>query len=204
MTVTKIRTATVDDQRQDIDMEAQVPNEKDDGTTFEETTQRDKGQRRRGTLILACLSIVLVAVTALGTVLFMKARAAHEVDTARSEAVAAAQDLVPKVLSYSYDNLDASLTGATEALTGQFKTDFQQLVDSTVRPTANEQKIVTNTVVQAASVVDAAEDQATVLAFINQSTTATDQQTPKVDGARLRIALAKIDDRWLISAIDPV
>ncbi|MDF3312160.1 hypothetical protein P3H15_45140 [Rhodococcus sp. T2V] len=125
-------------------------------------------------------------------------------DTSRTDAVGAARDLLPTVLSYSYDTLDASLTGATDALTGDFKSDFQQLVDSAVRPSAADRKIVTTTAVQDASVVDADQAHATVLAFINQSTTAADQQTPKIDGARLRIGLEKVDGRWLISSIDPV
>ncbi|RZL78680.1 MAG: hypothetical protein EOP32_21310 [Rhodococcus sp. (in: high G+C Gram-positive bacteria)] len=159
---------------------------------------------RRRVLVLGCSAFILCALLAIGAVLFGKVRAMETTDTSRSEAVAAARDLLPKVLSYSYDTLDASLTGATDALTGDFKSDFQQLVDSAVRPSAADRKIVTTTAVQDASVVDADQAHATVLAFINQSTTAADQQTPKIDGARLRIGLEKVDGRWLISSIDPV
>lgn len=159
---------------------------------------------RRRVLALGCSAFILCALLAIGAVLFGKVRDMETTAKSRAEAVAAARDLLPKVLSYSYDTLDASLTGATDALTGDFKSDFQQLVDSAVRPSAADRKIVTTTAVQDASVVDADQSHATVLAFINQSTTAADQQTPKIDGARLRIGLEKVDGRWLISSIDPV
>jgi len=206
MTATKSATMKSSATPQGTPTDSTTANEPMD-TTMDDSIHADSstsGRSRRRVLALGCSTFILCALVTIGAVLYGKVRTAEDTDTSRSQAVTAARDLLPKVLSYDYNSLDASLTGATDALTGDFKSDFEQLVDSTVRPSAIERKIVTTTVVQDASVVNADQGRATVLAFINQSTTAADQQTPKIDGARLRIGLEKVDGQWLISSIDPV
>lgn len=158
----------------------------------------------RRPLTTAFLTLVLIALLTVGGTMYMKVRSANEVDHSRNDAAVAATELIPKILSYNYKDLDQSLSGAMDALTGQFKTDFQQLIDSAVRPAAQSRQIVTQATVQSTSVAKAADTDVTVLAFVNQTTTATDQKTPKVEGSRLRIGLHKTNGRWLISSMEPI
>ena len=47
-------------------------------------------------------------------------------------------------------------------------------------------------------------DSAVVLVFINQTTTSKENPDGAFAASSVKVGLKKIDDRWLISAFDPV
>jgi Mce-associated membrane protein len=207
---TNTRSSILDSEDSELEETCSLPEDVTDiGTPAKaRPLRRTRGLLRRFSgirpLTAAFLTLVLIALLTVGGTMYMHVRSVNEVDHARSDASAVATELVPKVLSYNYKDLNQSVPRAMDALTGQFKVDFQQLVDSAVRPAAESRQIVTQTTVESISVVKAAETDVTVLAFVNQTTTATDQKTPKVEGSRLRIGLHKSSGRWLISSMDPI
>lgn len=157
--------------------------------------------KRRACVILAAL-VVLVA--AADGILWWQASDFAATDAASSAATAAAGEAVPTVLSYTYANLDGYPAKATAATTGRFKEELSALIEDRVIPAATRKQIVTRTTVQAMSTVSAEPESVVLLLFVNQSTRTEDSATPRLEGARLRVTMERVDDAWLISELKPV
>jgi Mce-associated membrane protein len=70
-----------------------------------------------------------------------------------------------------------------------------------VRPGASQYHVVVKAEVAAASVVTATADQVVVLLFVNQTTTSTRLDGPRVDLNRVRLTLVKVDGDWLVKNV---
>ena len=71
-----------------------------------------------------------------------------------------------------------------------------------VRPSAEQYKVVVKAEVTAASVVRAGDDRVVALLFVDQTTTSTRLEGPKVDLNRVRMTLVEQDGKWLVSELD--
>ncbi len=119
----------------------------------------------------------------------------------RSGAVAAARAHAQQILSYDHRTLDADFARAEKALTGTFKAEYAKTTDTVVRPSAQQYKVVVKAEVTAASVVRASEDRVVVLLYVDQTTTSTRLDGPKVDLNRVRMTLVEDDGNWLVSEL---
>lgn len=106
-------------------------------------------------------------------------------------------------MSYRADTVERDLAGAADRLTGGFRQQYTQLVSDVVAPGAKQQHISAVATVPAAASVSATQNHAVVLVFINQTTT-IGNDAPTATTSSVRLALDKVDDRWLISQFDPV
>ncbi|MGI5403731.1 hypothetical protein ACQEVG_30625 [Streptomyces sp. CA-135486] len=165
--------------------------------------------RRRGRIcaVLAVLvAVLLAAVAVLGSTYGDGRRA----DGARTQALAAATQAAPIVLSYDYRRLNQDFAAARDHLTGTFRDEYRRTTTTVVAPTAAKYHgVVKATVVKppgggapAASVVSASPDKAVVLLFVNQVTTSTQVTGPRVDLNRVRMTLTRTDAGWKVSAVD--
>ena len=123
---------------------------------------------------------------------------------ASDTALSAAKDGTVAVLSYSPDNLDKDLDSAKSHLTGDFLTYYSQFTDQVVRPAVKTKQVSTSANVVRAAVSEMQPDQAKVLVFVNQTTTSSDRVEPSQSASSVIVTLKKVDDKWLISAFDPV
>ena len=71
-----------------------------------------------------------------------------------------------------------------------------------VRPSAEQYKVVVKAEVTAASVVRASDSQVVTLLFVDQTTTSTRLEGPKVDLNWVRMTLVEKDGKWLVSELD--
>ncbi|MGW5514353.1 hypothetical protein [Nocardia africana] len=126
------------------------------------------------------------------------------VAAAEREARDSAQTRVPKVLSYDFNTVDGELPTATQNLTGKFRDDFGKLGTSVIIPAAHRDSIVTKATIVGSAVVSSGKDEVTLLIFLNQETTSTKYQGPRLDGSRVRVTMARDAGAWLISDITPV
>ncbi|WP_405805123.1 hypothetical protein OG729_07800 [Streptomyces sp. NBC_00210] len=165
--------------------------------------------RRRGricALLAVLVAAMLVAVGVLGSTYGDGRRA----DGARVQALAAATQAAPIVLSYDYRRLEKDFAAARDHLTGKFRDEYRRTTTTVVAPTAAKYHgVVKATVVKppaggapAASVVSASPDKAVVLLFVNQVTTSTQVTGPRVDLNRVRMTLTRTDAGWKVSAVD--
>jgi len=122
--------------------------------------------------------------------------------TTRSDALAAARAHAQEILSYDHRTLDADFAKAEAALTGKFKKDYARTTSTVVRPSAEQYKVVVEAEVTAASVVRAGDDRVVALLFVDQTTTSTRLEGPKVDLNRVRMTLVEQDGKWLVSELD--
>ncbi|GAA5054508.1 hypothetical protein [Nocardia callitridis] len=148
---------------------------------------------------------VLLIVAGVATAVFAHRASEHSaIGSAAQAARAAAQTRVPTVLSYDVNTIDTEFAKVTDNLTGKFRDDFAQLSSSVIIPAAHKDAIVTKATVAGSAVVTAARDRVTLLLFLNQETTSSHYQGPRLDGSRVRVTMAGSGDDWLISEITPV
>jgi Mce-associated membrane protein len=154
-------------------------------------------------LTLGVLPAVIVLLGAGAGLLAWQDRSQRAVETARAESVQAASDATVAILSYKPDTVEQDLGKASDRLTGSFLESFTDLVNTVVIPGAKEKKISASAQVSAAASVSATADRAVALVFVNQAVT-VEGGAPSGTASSVRVTLDKVDDRWLVSAFDPV
>ncbi|WP_156094720.1 hypothetical protein [Nocardia lijiangensis] len=160
---------------------------------------------RRATIATFAVLGILVGALGTATILLERSAADHRA-TAEAEQAAkdSAESRIPRVLSYDFNTMDTEFASATDNLTGTFRTDFDRLSSSVIVPAAHRDSIITRAKVVGTSVVTADPGEVTLLLFLNQETTSTKYQGPRLDGSRVRVVMTKVADEWLISDITPV
>jgi Mce-associated membrane protein len=120
---------------------------------------------------------------------------------AQAESVQAAIDGTVALLSYGADSVESELDAAGAITTGPFNQSSSLTRD--VIPAANKRQISTVATVPATASSSAALNHAVVLVFIDQSVT-FGKESPTGSAPSVRVALEKVDGRWLISDCTPV
>jgi Mce-associated membrane protein len=159
---------------------------------------REATHRDPLTLVAVLVTVVLVLAAGL---LAVRARGEDRVERARTEALAAAEAHAVDLLSYDYRHLDRDFARAEKDLTGSFAGDYAKTTQTVVRPTAEQVKAVVQADVAASSVVRADPNRVVVLVFVNQTTTSTRLDGPKVDLNRVRLTLDRVGGEWLVSRV---
>lgn len=122
---------------------------------------------------------------------------------AATNTVRVATESTIAMLSYRPDTAEKDLTSARDRMTGKFRDDYTQLVDDVIIPGAKQKRISSVATVPAASSVSATQNHAVVLVFVNQSII-IGEDAPTDTASSVRVALDKVNDRWLISQFEPV
>ena len=146
--------------------------------------------------------LALVATAGVGWLKWVDGRD-REAQVAAGESVAAAKDSTVAMLSYQPDDVDKMLEGAQSRLTGSFRDSYAQLIRDVVIPGAKEKKISAVASVPAAASVSATGTHATVMVFVNQTST-VGNDAPVNTSSVVRVNLDKVDGQWLVSGFDPV
>ena len=123
---------------------------------------------------------------------------------AADAAVKAASDGTIALLSYSPENLETDFTNARSHLTGDFLNYYNQFTEQIVSPAAKKNAVTTSASVVNAAVSELYPSRAVALAFLNQSTTSTDNPDGSFSTSSVKVGLSKVDGAWRIAAFDPV
>lgn len=149
---------------------------------------------------VAALVLVALAAAWLGRDAWSR-RAAED---AGAEAVRAARDAIPALLTYQAATAGKDLPAAArDRLTGKFRDDYTQLIATVVVPEAVRKGISATATVPAAAVVSADSRHAVVLAYVDQVTT-VGTEAPVQNNTSARVSMDNVDGRWLISGLDPI
>ena len=160
-------------------------------------------------LLVTALAVATLAVTSLGGWQLLS-KSVHQPQpvadqpAARQAATEAASTGTVKLLSYSSDTLDQDFSAAIALLTGDFRDYYKKFTSDIVRPAAQQQQLKTTATVQRAGVEALSTDSAAILVFVNQTTTKKDQPAPATTSSSVRVSLAKVNGKWLISRFNPV
>lgn len=168
------------------------------------TSLFDPWSSRKRTLLVAGLGILAVGVTVGSVTLTIRAHEGRSQEDTRQQALTQAAQLVPDILSYDFNTVDDHFTSSLEHLGGEFRTQFESVSKDVIIPSAKQRQVVTSATVVESSVVSVDADAATVLMFLNQSTTSTDSPAPKLDGSRVQVSLQRDGDSWQITEMTPV
>ena len=189
---------------EDSDEVAEGSGEKDAEPVRYVANRRLAGARRYVGVILVAAALAASAGLA-GWLYFFQYRPDQQTNTAAANiALEAAKSGTVALLSYSPDSLDKDFAAAKSNLTGDFLSYYTQFTEQIVTPAAKEKSVKTTASVVRAAVSEIHPDAATVLVFINQTTTSKENPDGAFAASSVKVSLKKIDDRWLISAFDPV
>ena len=168
----------------------------------DDPSPRPERPRRRSDLLVLVATAVVMALVVTAGLLVVRARGEDRVEEARSAALAAGERHAVTLLSYDHRHLDRDFARAEAVLTGSFADDYARTTEKVVRPTAEQVKAVVTAEVVSSSVVRAAENRVVLLLFVDQTTTSTRLDGPKVDLNRVRMTLTRTGGQWLVSAVD--
>jgi Mce-associated membrane protein len=152
------------------------------------------------TLLLALLTIAAVVVVGFFAV---KVRSDAAVADARDEAPAAAERAAKAMLSYDYRTLPADRERAGGYLTDRFKKTYlknfsllEKQKDGTPGAAVQTKTVVTSSVL-GSGVMDAEDNDARVLVFVNQVSKRPGAD-PQIFQNRVAMKMEKVGDRWLV------
>lgn len=155
------------------------------------------------TMAFALLPALIIGLAAAAGYLKWMDSSARDSQSAAADASRAASDSTVAILSYKSDTAEADLTGARDRLTGTFKDAYGSLISQVVIPGAKEKHIAAQAKVVATAPESATPSRAAVLVFIDQTVT-VGNDPPTDTTSTVRVTLAKVNGRWLISQFDPI
>jgi Mce-associated membrane protein len=151
-----------------------------------------------GLIVLVGLAVVLVAV------LGWRAVSEARLRSSQDAALAAARADTEQVLSYSPRSVQADLAASRKLVSGDFAAKFDQLATQVILPATQSQGLSTKAKVVRAAVVDATADQAHLILFVDQSTTAKDQTGAQTSSNQVGVTMTLTGGQWLISDLQPL
>lgn len=168
-----------------------------DGTT----RRRSPAGPRLAAVLPWALGVLAIALSVAAGLEVAHVRHADSVADARTQSVAAARSAVQGVLSYDYRHLDQDFTAGRKLLTPGFAKDYEETTKA-VAPTAKQYHAVVTAEVTAAGARNVSADSATVLLFVDQTSTNTKHAQPRIDQSRVRVTMVKDGGRWLLSKLE--
>jgi Mce-associated membrane protein len=114
------------------------------------------------------------------------------------------QEVVPKLLSYTPASVATMADTVDPLLTGDFKAEYRELLEETIVPQAQQQRITNDTEVVGVAVESLGTDEASVLVFVDQQTTKRAEPEPQRSESAVQVGLRKVQEQWLISSFRPV
>jgi Mce-associated membrane protein len=177
-----------------------------DATETSESTDRADGKRVLR-VPLSALVWVLLVVASLGLcagLLYFQYRPDQQTNEAAAQsAIAAAKDGTVAVYTYSADTIDRDIASAQSHLTGDFLSEYKQYIQTPAPTDAKRNGVKTAATVAGAALMELHPGSATLLLFINQTTTSAQNPATQAASRSLLVTLMKVDGKWLISSMKP-
>ena len=120
---------------------------------------------------------------------------------AREDGLTQASTLTQKVLSYSYQSLDADVKASEAVLAPSFRSEYAKTMAG-VRAQTLKNQVNLSATVSAVSIVSASEDKVVALVFVNQVTTAKGTTNHRLDQNRVLVTLTRDGGEWRVSKMD--
>jgi Mce-associated membrane protein len=162
------------------------------------------GARAAWWTIVVVLILGIAAATTIGVRQSDRSPVARPDPAAARHVVTDTKSAVPKLLSYTPENVEASLNSARSLLTVTFKESYGDIIDRTIIQAAKSQRITTAAKVVGTAVESLTDDTAKVLVFVNQETTKAADIAPTKTANSVRAGLQKVNGAWLIDGFDPL
>ena len=119
------------------------------------------------------------------------------------EAIRAASDSAVAMLSYHPKTAESDFEAVCAGLTDEFCDTYTALAREVVLPAAAQQNIRSEATVPAAAVESADTNRAVLLLSVNQMIT-IGNDAPSMTTSSVRVTVARVDGRWLVSDFTPI
>lgn len=149
------------------------------------------------------LAVVVVALIVADVILLLAWQSQQAVSNARTAAVAAANEKVPTLLSYSYSTFGTALTRAESNVTDQFWGTYGHLMTSQIEPAAKKDQVVAQASVTGTSVVSAQPGTVTLLMILDQQTKTNTRTESVLNNTAVRVVMQKVNGTWLVDDLLP-
>lgn len=114
-------------------------------------------------------------------------------------AIAAATAVAAPILSYDYKTIDEKAGQLAPLQTATCATQYQQLLTTTVKPLAVQNKATQKGTVLAAGVSAASAKAVTVLAFVQLTSTNSVKKGTAINEAQISVSMVKQHGKWLLA-----
>jgi Mce-associated membrane protein len=121
---------------------------------------------------------------------------------ATAEVTASVSSSLNRIFSYSFETTGVTEQAATTVLRGKALESYRGLY-AQVRQLAPEQKLVLTTRVLHAAVQQLTDDHATLLVFLDQSSTRIGTNSTSAAAAQLSVTAKREGDMWVITDLTP-
>lgn len=164
-----------------------------------------RGALRRWGRTRSVLAVVILVLAAAAAAAFVIDERDRAVDRGGEAAKDAAASVISRLLSYTPATVASDVSKEQKLLTGSFRAEYADLVNTVVAPAAVKDKVTVRATVPKAGTVSVERDQVVVLVFVNVSTQAAGSSTDaKVTGSRVRVTMRHVGDSWRMSGFDPL
>lgn len=120
----------------------------------------------------------------------------------RQAAIDAARTNISKVLTYQADIVEQQLRAAAEVTTGEYGTYYRKHTAESLVPEAKQNGVDTIATVVDVGVVSLTADRASILAFVDQSTTTYEKPEPATTTSAVRVEMIREGGHWRIATFD--
>jgi Mce-associated membrane protein len=125
-------------------------------------------------------------------------------DAGRAEAMEQGKRAVVRLLSYNFRTVADQVADTRDLVTGDLKGQYADLVAGSVAPGAKDKQVAIQTQVLQEAVVADGGDHMVLLMFLDQESGSRLKGDQQSTGSRVRVALDREGDRWLVSGLEPV
>lgn len=125
-------------------------------------------------------------------------------DAVARHVVRVASEGTVALLSYSPETLGKDLDNAKSRVTENYLAYYQQFAEKVLGLTAMRGRVTTTASVIKAGVAELQPQSAVVLVFIKWKTSSNETPQPVVTSGKLKVALAKVKDSWLIDSLESI
>ena len=164
--------------------------------------RRQRRARRGISLPVVALLLMTALMAAATTYLWLQVREHDRTEQARRTGLEASRDAARLLFSYDYRTLEKDFSTGRALTTGEFRKQYDKTTTKVVSDVAKQYKAVVKADVVSAGVVRATPEQVITIVYVNQVTTSTRVTGEKVDLSRVKMTLAKVGGRWLVTAVN--
>lgn len=153
---------------------------------------------RRGTTIAV---LILLGLAIANGLMFAKLRGDTDQNDARREAVAATREAIPKLFTYSPEDVDHYAARSLPLTTGKFSDELKTMISTQIVPEAREKNTAIRTTVAGSAVVNGSSTEVTVVVFADQWRTDRTSSTPVLNAVRLKVTMRPAHGGWRVAEI---
>lgn len=173
---------------------------------------RIKGLLRIGTAQAVALALAVALFVVAGVLVFQErslsddpalSNRAQLDETAQAGVVTVVTRGLTQVLSYDYTQPEATRAFADQILSGQAREQYDTLFAS-LAERAPGQQLTLSVVVQATGVRELTPDKATLLVFLDQTSSRVEDKEKSVSAAQLNVTAEREGRSWVITGLKPL